>query len=176
MTCEELWQLFPIIISEPDPAWEGQFAREKERLDRLKTLKGAAIHHIGSTAVRGIAAKPTVDILIELGDGADIKAVCDELAENGYICWSATADRASLGKGYTPDGFTDEVFHVHLRRRGDNDEVYFRDFLNAHPEEAAAYEKLKRELAVKYRHDRDAYTEAKGDFVRRITLLAKKGR
>ncbi|MEG1980665.1 MAG: GrpB family protein, partial [Victivallaceae bacterium] len=76
-------------------------------------------------------------------------------------------------KGYTPDGFAAEVFHLHLRNPGDWDELYFRDYLRLHPEIADEYAVLKAELAVKYKFDRDAYTLAKGDFIRRQTAAAR---
>lgn len=81
--------------------------------------------------------------------------------------------RCQLCKGYTEQGFAERVFHLHLRYFGDCDEVYFRDYINAHPEDAKEYEKLKLSLSKIYRHDRDAYTYAKTDFVRDMTEKAK---
>ena len=71
-------------------------------------------------------------------------------------------------------GFAERVFHLHLRLLGDNDELYFRDYLLAHPDIAQAYERLKLSLWKQYEYDRDSYTEAKTDFIRRYTELAKK--
>jgi GrpB-like predicted nucleotidyltransferase (UPF0157 family) len=62
-----------------------------------------------------------------------------------------------------------------MRYTGDCDEVYFRDYLRAHPETAGEYERLKRCLKERYEFDRDAYTNAKSGFVERITALAKAG-
>ena len=86
---------------------------------------------------------------------------------------SASDSRMSFNKGYTPDGYAEKVFHIHLRYSGDNDEIYFRDYLRSHHELAREYETLKQSLLPRYRHDRDGYTEAKTEFVRRITALAK---
>lgn len=82
-------------------------------------------------------------------------------------------NRISFNKGYTEHGFAEKVFHLHLRYSGDNDELYFRDFLLEHPEVAKAYEDLKLSLWKKYEHDRDGYTNAKTEFVVRYTQLAK---
>lgn len=82
------------------------------------------------------------------------------------------ADR-DLNKGYTPEGFAERVFHVHLRIAGDNDELYFRDYLNAHPDVAQGYECLKLSLWKEFEHDRDGYTQAKAAFVRKYADLAK---
>ncbi len=74
---------------------------------------------------------------------------------------------------YTPDGYADEVFHIHLRNKGDADEIYFCRYLKEHPETAREYEALKLELLKKYGRDRDGYTAAKTSFVKRITAIAK---
>ena len=64
------------------------------------------------------------------------------------------------------------VFHLHLRLTGDNDELYFRDYLCDHPEDAENYQLLKLSLWKKFEYNRDAYTDAKGDFIKRCTDLA----
>lgn len=97
----------------------------------------------------------------------------DLLVTNGYICMSQSADRMSFNKGYLESGFANKVFHLHLRYDGDHDELYFRDYLIEHPQVAKRYEKLKLELWKKYEHDRDGYTNAKADFIRKYTCEAK---
>ena len=72
-------------------------------------------------------------------------------------------------RGYTPEGFKGQTVHIHVRYAGDWDELYFRDYLLAHPETAAEYGVLKQKLKNDYEYDRDGYTEAKGEFIRRIT-------
>ena len=74
--------------------------------------------------------------------------------------------RLDLCKGYTPQGFADKVFHLHIRHPGDWDEIVFRDFLRQNPAKADEYAKLKTVLQKRFEHNRDAYTEAKGDFIR----------
>ena len=81
--------------------------------------------------------------------------------------------RVSFNKGYTRNGFAKKVFHLHLRQTGDNDEIYFRDYLIEHPEVANEYEKLKIRRQKKYRYQRDKYTTAKTDFVKKYTEKAK---
>ena len=98
------------------------------------------------------------------------------MKENGYICMSESEERMSFNKGYTPEGYAERVFHIHFHNVGDNDEIYFRDYLIAHPEIAKEYEALKMSLLPDYRNNRDGYTEAKSDFVRRITAMAKSER
>lgn len=91
----------------------------------------------------------------------------------GYICMSVTDTRMTFNKGYTPRGYAEKVFHIHIHVIADNDEIYFRDYLLTHTDVAREYETLKLGLLPKYRNNRDGYTEAKTDFVKRITDLAK---
>ena len=83
------------------------------------------------------------------------------------------ARQTYLNKGYTEDGFADKVFHLHVRYTGDNDELYFRDYLMGHPDAASEYEKLKLKLWKKFEHNRDAYTNAKSEFVYKCTEKAR---
>ena len=95
------------------------------------------------------------------------------MEQNGFNIMSADAKRVSLNRGYTKEGFADKVCHIHLRYVGDNDELYFRDYLNEHPDVAKEYEALKLNLWKKYEHNRDAYTDAKTDFIRHWTQIAR---
>lgn len=79
----------------------------------------------------------------------------------------------SFNKGYTPMGFASEVFHLHLRFFGDNDEIYFCAYLNEHAEAAGEYEQLKLCLWKLYEFDRDAYTSGKGNIVQKYTAMGK---
>lgn len=144
MSLDELWQLFPIQLTEHQACWNDWYQTEKEHLLPVlpQTVK---IHHIGSTSIDGIWAKPTVDILAE-ADLSDFYTIKRTLLCNGYGCMAQTETRIDFCKGYTSEGFAEKVFHLHLRKFGDNDELYFRDYLNEHPEIAKEYERLKLSL------------------------------
>ena len=174
MTLEELWKLFPIILTEHSEAWSKWYAEEEKRLIGILPSNEIKISHIGSTAIKNIWAKPIVDILVELSASMSIESIKEILVQNGYICMSDEANRKSFNKGYTNEGFAEKVFHLHLRYEGDNDELYFRDYLNDNPLLAKQYEKLKLSLWKKFEHDRDGYTAAKTDFVCAQTDKAKK--
>ena len=173
MTLQELWELFPIVLTEHKDCWAEYYDQEAALLENVLP-KDAVISHIGSTAVRGIWAKPIVDILVEVS--GNLQSIADILQSNGYIKMSESDKRISLNKGYTIDGFAERVFHLHLRLFGDNDEIYFRDYLIAHPEIVKEYENLKLKLWKEFEHDRDGYTEAKSEFVEKYTKLAKKNK
>lgn len=172
MSLEELWQLFPIILTEHQNCWGSWYIEEKAALERILP-EAAKINHIGSTAVKTIWAKPIIDILVEVTKDSDFGVIKTTLLNNGYICMSQSVDRLSFNKGYTENGFAEKVFHLHLRRIGDNDELYFRDYLIEHPNVAQEYEKIKLKLWKEFEHNRDAYTEAKTDFIRKYTNKGK---
>lgn len=173
MTLDELWQLFPIVLVEPRDEWAEWYSDEARMLSE-HLPKSARVSHIGSTAVGTIWTKPIIDMLVELPDDVSLKAVAHGIEPLDYIIMSQSDGRIDLNKGYTPRGFAERVFHLHLRHTGDCDEIYFRDFLIGHPAVAREYEALKLRLWREFEHDRDAYTEAKGDFVRRYTDVAKR--
>lgn len=174
MTLEELWQLFPIVLTKHQECWKSWYQEEAVLLQKvLLHDKVKRISHIGSTAVANIWAKPIVDILLEISQETDMQKIKDILKENGWICMSQSGDRMSFNKGYTEQGFAEKVYHLHLRYEGDNDELYFRDYLNEYPDVAKKYEKMKLELWKQYEHDRDRYTEAKAEFVAKYTEKAK---
>jgi len=175
MTLEELWELFPIFLVEHIDKWADDYKEIEILLQNL--FAGFPIHrisHIGSTTIKGIWAKNIVDVLVEIPESNSLKDMARILEQNGFTSMSARVDRISLNKGYTKNGFADKVYHIHLRYAGDNDELYFRDYLNDHPEVAKEYEILKLQLWKQYEHNRDAYTNAKTDFISRWTAEARK--
>ncbi|WP_455499216.1 GrpB family protein [Butyricimonas virosa] len=178
MTNEELWALFPIILSEHRAEWAKFYEQEKDTIiSALGTKNITRINHMGSTSVPGLVAKPTIDILLEIPTDTDIPFLTATLISIGYICNTQPnnpAPHLMFMKGYTPQGFREQAVHLHVRFPGDWDELYFRDYLRSHPETAEAYGKLKQNLKLRYEHNRDAYTEAKTGFIQETTRLARK--
>lgn len=174
MSLEELWELFPVFLVPHNDKWN-KFYDEMESFLKitLSQCQVERISHIGSTAISGIWAKDIVDVLIEVSKDSDIENTAKVIEKNGVIRMSTEAGRISFNRGYTKDGFADKVFHVHLRYTGDNDELYFRDYLNEHTQIAREYEKMKLKLWKMFGHNRDAYTDAKTEFVKKWTSEAK---
>lgn len=177
MTNEERWRLFPIILSEHDPEWRARYLEEKKLLsDHIGTENIERISHIGSTSVTGLVAKPTIDILVEIRKNTDLDRLIADIKSAGYL-FSRQEDNPPphmmFMKGYTPDGFRGQAFHVHVRYSGDWDELYFRDYLKKHPEAADEYGRLKLDLKKRYEFNRDAYTQAKSEFINKATTLAR---
>ena len=172
MTLEELWRLFPIILTTHQDCWKEWYLEEETLLKKVLP-QVERISYIGSTAISSIWAKPIIDILVEIPKERNLFVYKDWIAHNGYICMSESEKGLSFNKGYTENGFAERVFHLHLRYTGDNYEFYFRDYLNEFPDIAKEYEKLKLSLWKEYEHNRDAYTNAKTEFVKKYTEQAK---
>lgn len=174
MTLEELWELFPVVLSPYNPQWKEWAMDEIEMLSEKLASFHPVINHIGSTAIPGIYAKPIVDLLVEVSPKLSwdtVKSVLEK--ECGYICMAESPCRMSFNKGYTVNGFAEKTYHLHIHPSGENDEIYFRDYLIGNPRVAKEYEALKLSLLPEYRNNRDGYTESKSGFVSRVTSRAK---
>ena len=174
ITLEQLWQLFPIILTPYNPDWKNWYREQQDILsDALPAEQVIRISYVGSTAIGTIWAKPTVDILVEVRKESNLTDLAKLLDGCGYTLMSRQDNRMSFNLGYTENGFAEKVFHLHLRLEGDHDELYFRDFLIEYPQVAKEYEQLKLSLWKQFEHDRDGYTEAKTAFVRSVTEKAR---
>lgn len=172
MSLEELWQLFPIYLTEHQTCWQKWYL-EEEMFLRSIFSKGERISHIGSTAISSICAKPIIDILVEIPRECEQSYYKELIVNSGYVCMSEEPEHIYFNKGYTEDGFAERVFHLHLKYSGDNDELYFRDYLMEHTDVAKEYEQMKLKLWKDYEHNRDGYTDAKTEFVQKYTEKAK---
>jgi GrpB-like predicted nucleotidyltransferase (UPF0157 family) len=172
----ELGKIYPISLTNYDNNWTMLYKKEKIILERIfgESIK---IEHIGSTAIVGLVAKPTIDILIEKPKKMSNEQIINKMIENGYIHMKEQNRHLMFVKGYSSSGLEKESYHIHMGPINQDwlwDRVYFRDFLNKNPEEAIKYEKLKKDLALKYKNDREAYTEGKAKYINKITENAKK--
>ena len=177
LSLQELWQLFPIILKEHNPLYSQWYSQEKNELIKIIGIQNITrINHIGSTAVKGLIAKPTIDILLEIDKNYDIEKLKAALHNSAWLLMSEETKpnlKLSFNKGYTSAGFVDKVFHLHVRYVGNWDELYFRDYLMAHKHIMIDYEKLKLKLKNRYEHNRDEYTKAKSDFIIKYSKIAK---
>jgi len=177
MTLAELWILFPIILKDHNPDYIKWYELEKENIIKCVGLENIKrINHIGSSAISGLIAKPIVDILMEVDRNLDMEQIKIILIDNGWILMhegNKGNEGIVLNKGYTPDGFAEKVYHLHVRYFDDWDELYFRDYLLVHNNIAKEYEKFKLSLLQKYENNRDGYTEAKTHFIKKYTEKAR---
>jgi GrpB-like predicted nucleotidyltransferase (UPF0157 family) len=148
-----------------DPAWPERFVELGRALRGGLGEVALRIDHIGSTAVPGLAAKPIIDIQVSVAAFEPLEAFRGPLERLGYVY---RADNSERTKRYFREPPGRRRTHVHVRRAGSFSEQWallFRDYLRAHPDAAAEYAAVKRRLALHYRDDRRAYTDAKGPFL-----------
>jgi GrpB-like predicted nucleotidyltransferase (UPF0157 family) len=178
MTIGELGQLFPIIITDYSDKWHELYKAEVKLLtDSLLQSDLVKIDHVGSTAIPGLKAKPTIDILMQVTEQIDIQKLKDRFKSLGYLINEHSENPAphlTFVKGYTKQGFKGQAYHVHIRYRGDWDEIRFRDYLIKNKEIAKEYETLKLKFAAKYPNDREAYTDSKTEWIEKINNLTRK--
>lgn len=162
-----------VRIADYDPRWPAMYEAEAARL-RAALPPGLvlAVEHFGSTAIPGMAAKPVIDILVAVPsiEAARTLAV-GPMEALGYAFWADNPhrDRLFFVKGLPPAA-PHRTHHVHMAEPDGEmwQRLPFRDYLRAHPDEAANYAALKRALAARHGADREAYTAAKTAFVNAI--------
>jgi GrpB-like predicted nucleotidyltransferase (UPF0157 family) len=161
-----------IVLVPHDPAWPAHFAAARDEI--LSACAGLVIevHHVGSTSIPGIAAKPIIDMMPIVRRFEDGAACAGGLRELGY---EYRGEYGIAGRHYFVRG--DPRSHQVHMYAADHPEVErhlrFRDYLRTHPDERAAYESLKRDLATRFGNDMQAYAAAKTPFCERIDRLAR---
>jgi len=158
----------PVRLVPYDPGWPGLFERERALLEEaIGAWVTGGIHHVGSTAVPGLEAKPVIDVLVGV-EGLEASRPClVRLQPLEYLYAPYLADEMHWLCKPSPERRT---HHLHLVPTGSDryrDELAFRDALRADDGLAAEYAALKQELAARFGEDRDAYTDAKSDFIGR---------
>jgi len=155
----------PVTIQDYDPLWPQQFESLRARLAVILGNMAAAIEHVGSTAVPGLAAKPVIDIDVLLRSAADLPLAINRLKSSGY---EHQGDLGVDGREAFRTPKDEPAHHLYVCRPSSEEfkwHIAFRDHLRTHPEDAHAYAALKRTLATKFFNDRDAYTQGKTEFV-----------
>jgi putative glutamine amidotransferase len=151
-----------------DPSWPARFEAEAARIRAALGELAVAVDHVGSTSVPGLAAKPIVDIQVSVRSMIPRTAYVEPLRALGYR-WSLDPWSDEHEYFSTEDGLA--AFHIHVCPPGSEWErrhLAFRDWLRGHPDDAAAYERLKEELVTRHPRDVYAYTDGKTDFIRGI--------
>lgn len=154
--------------------WADLFIKEKLLLESIFKPVEVEIHHIGSTAVAGLSAKPIIDILLAADRLEQVEKASPELEAAGY---KAKGENGLQGRRYFQknDGAGVRKVHLHSYEKG-NKEVYrhlvFRDYLRNHPNDAERYTKLKEMAAVKFVYDIESYMDEKSPLVKEIEQKA----
>ena len=164
-----------ITLVDHDPFWRDQFIAQQGTLSRLlQQWLSAPPEHVGSTAIPGLRAKPVVDIVAPVVSLADAQAAVPVLAIDGWLFWPDDPNR-SYRLWFlrpTPVALT---HHLYLMQH-DHPELLnlllFRDALRKDAGLRQAYAALKDQLAAQHHSDRDAYTDAKSEFVQSVLRAA----
>lgn len=163
----------PVVIVDYNPIWPKQFETLRSSLANVLDGLALTIEHVGSTAVPGLAAKPILDIDVFLKSADELPLAIAALASIGY---QHRGDLGIPGREAFRAPAADFPHHLYVCPTDTEYQrhITFRDHLLAHPREADAYAALKRELAGKFREDREAYNNAKREFVEGILRKSAK--
>jgi GrpB-like predicted nucleotidyltransferase (UPF0157 family) len=162
-----------VVIVPHDTSWKARFDAEKELLEPvIGPWVTGGIHHVGSTAVPGLAAKPVIDILAGVEDLCSSRACFAPVEALGY---QYAPYRAEEMHWFCKPSPAHRTHHLHLVPTGSRRyraELAFRDLLRRRPDLAGRYESLKRLLAVEHAYDREAYTKGKGSLIAEMVSIA----
>jgi GrpB-like predicted nucleotidyltransferase (UPF0157 family) len=159
----------PVRVAVYDPAWPAKF--EAERADLQECIGPWAvggIHHVGSTSVPGLPAKPVIDILVGVESLERSRTCIEKVASLGYLYWPYLSDVMHWLCKPDPARRTHHLHLVPVGSRRYLDELAFRDALRGDPVLARRYADLKRDLSARFPGDREAYTEHKAPFVQEV--------
>ncbi len=163
-----------VVVVPHDVRWKEEFASESLRVAHCLGGDVIATHHIGSTSIPGIFAKPIIDILVEVADVGAVDS-CNEAMELGG--YESMGEFGIPGRRYfrKDDANGARTHQVHVFQSGDPEverHLTFRDFMLAHPDIAREYSDLKRALALAHPDDYDAYIDGKDAFIKRVDQKA----
>ena len=157
-----------VVVS--DPAWVEAFQSESVRVAKALGDNCVQIHHIGSTAIPGIPAKPIIDMIVEVRDLSQVDQRSSMYM--GMLGYEPRGEYGIPGRRYFVKKEGERhLFHAHIFQEGHSQvarHLRFRDYLIAHPEEARAYGELKMRLAQAFRFDPEGYMDGKDEFIRQI--------
>jgi GrpB-like predicted nucleotidyltransferase (UPF0157 family) len=163
----------PIELRDYDPQWPSQYEREEARIRSALGDRVVRIEHVGSTSVPGLAAKPIVDVVLEVPDSADEQAYVVDLEAAGYVLHIREPEwlEHRLLQGPEPS----VNLHVFTAGCSETDRmILFRDWLRATPTDRRLYEATKRDLARRDWKYGQQYADAKTCVIREIMARAER--
>ena len=154
-----------VVIVPYDPHWPKMFEEESKKIQKALGKNCIEVHHIGSTSVPGLSAKPIIDMIPVVDDISCVDLCDDNMQQLGYEV------KGEFGFFLRRFFVKENQFHIHVFEKGNPEigrHMKFRDWMRMHPADRIAYEQLKLTLADKFSNDRTAYTFAKDKFVSNI--------
>lgn len=154
--------------------WAECFDEEKERLKLVFGPEIIAVHHIGSTSIPNMAAKPIIDMLIEVRSIEAVSQFDEQMKANGY---TPKGENGIAGRRYFQKGGNKRTHHVHMYEQGNpaiERHLLFRDYLRAHPNIAKEYAVLKKRLAAQHPDSINQYIQGKDEWIKTAEENAKR--
>jgi len=158
--------------------WPQIYEEEKKVLSKIFGKVILDIQHFGSTSIKGMSAKPTIDIMIVVDDIKQIDTYDDIMKQHGYL---VKGENGIKNRRYfvklSPDNSGNHKYHLHIYQKGNqhiSDELIFRDYLRIDSESFKEYEKVKIEASLKFRYSPSEYVDAKYECIMRIMDKAKR--
>jgi len=166
------WATEAVAIVAPADEWSPQGRAEADDVTRiLGALITAGPEHVGSTAVRGLAAKPIIDLMAGVASLDDAESATPLLAPHGWHLVPPELDGRPWRRFFVKVEDGHRRAHLHLMRTGTRrwaEQIAFRDALIADATLCAEYAALKYTLSETFRDDREAYGDAKAAFIQRV--------
>lgn len=157
------------------PEWEKMFQEEAKKIQKILGKNCIAIYHIGSTSVKGLAAKPIIDIMPVVRDISLVDVHDPEFRALGYDC---RGEFGIPGRRFYAKGGDERTHHIHIFEKSNaaavNRHLAVRDYLRSHPDTAREYAELKKQLAARYPHDNDGYCDGKEAYMKELEQKALK--
>ena len=157
-----------VIVVAYDHHWPAMFEGEATLIRHILGSELLEIHHIGSTSVPGLAAKPIIDMMPVVKDITNIDRFNHQMMAIGY---TPKGEYGILGRRFFYKGNDERTHHIHVFQQGSEHierHLAFRDYLRQHPLIAMKYGQLKQALATQYATDIDGYMEGKDAFIKEI--------
>ena len=158
---------YPIELVPFNKEWITWYEEEKNQLLYVLRDFSIKVYHIGSTAIPNIYSKNIIDIIIETNDNNNFDNIISILSKEWELRWKED-NRAFLVKGYGPKCIITKLNHQNKTKKPHNDQEKIKEILLKNPEVARTYEKLKLKLEIKYKYDRESYTNGKTELINKI--------
>jgi len=156
-----------------DARWPILFEQEAEKVSEILGDNCVALHHIGSTSVPGLSAKPIIDMMPVVKDIDKVDIHNAEFEALGYQCMG---EYGIEGRRFFMKGGDNRTHHIHIFEETNQTDIgrhlAVRDFLRSHPDAADEYARLKTRLAQIFTYDSVGYSDGKDDFVKALEQKA----
>jgi GrpB-like predicted nucleotidyltransferase (UPF0157 family) len=167
-----VWAFEKIELKTPDPVWKYKGIQEKDELYELLNGFGVKqVEHIGSTAIPHLPAKPIIDLMASVPSFEGVDRIVEVLSLHKWHYVPPELDKQTWRRFFVKVENDRRTAHLHVMQEGEDrweKQLIFRDKLRANPQLVEEYANIKYQLAQKFENDREGYTEAKTEFIRKV--------